>query len=86
MNLWSLGIPATDRLYTSVIVRNPEKRAYKESCTTDMSPTALFYCWDMPVHRVRTEERHGWGVPGVGSWVGAGGGYTGTQAQPVPGP
>ena len=40
ITLWSLGLPATDRLYTSVISWNPEKCTYKESWSTDMSPTA----------------------------------------------
>ena len=41
MKEWLLGLPATARLYTSVIPWNPEKCTYKVSCPTDMSPTAI---------------------------------------------
>ena len=40
--LWSLGLPILSRLYTSVIPRMSENWAYKESWSTDMSPTASF--------------------------------------------
>ena len=38
---WLLGLPAILRLYTSVIPRNPEKWHYKESWSTDLSPTTI---------------------------------------------
>ena len=54
-----------------------------------MSPTALFTQPDMPVHPVRTGERHagvypGWEgcTRGMGIWEGGWEGYTGTP--PIP--
>ena len=52
---WSLGLPAVRRLYTSVIVRNPEKCRYKESWPTDLSPTALFSLRALPAAGTRAD-------------------------------
>ena len=65
------------RLYTSVIPLNPEKRTYKESWATDLSPTAILH-WVQ--HAIPTGVLYqsggevypgGRGVPGVvhGWWV-----------------
>ena len=50
----------------------------KESCPTDLSPTAIYRWLYMPVHRVGTEERHAGVYPGCGRSVGRWVGYTGT--------
>ena len=47
---WLLILPILYRLYTSVIVLNPENYRHKESWPTDLSPTAIFTQPDMPVH------------------------------------
>ena len=39
---WLLILPILTRLYTSVIVWNPEKWTLKETWSTDMSPTTIF--------------------------------------------
>ena len=63
-----------------------ENTGLKVSCTTDMSPTAIFYRCPAAACR-RLASAGGRGVPGVvGGRVGPGGCYTGTQPVPVPGP
>ena len=70
---WSLGFPAVARLYTSVIPKNPEKRADKESWATDLSPTTLLLCHDW-VRQCSEQRRHGGrctrGGWGPGGWPG----------------
>ena len=57
-------MPATTRLYTSVIPPNPEKWRLKESWATDMSPTAS-WLWSAA------------GAVGTGRVLGAGRVYPG---------
>ena len=72
IHLWSSGLTILTRLYTSVIVLNPEKWTHKESYSTDLSPTTIFTprdCHDTT--RVDGHDGRG-GVPGVGDdgWLG----------------
>ena len=88
--LWLLILPILNRLYTSVITRNPENNTSKVSCATDMSPTTLFTPRDCPVHRCTVPggtARWGGGVPGVGypGWVAGVGGWVGYTGV-LPGP
>ena len=65
-----------------------EISALKVSCSTDMSPTAIFLLAVAPVRQLYGDQQHvgAGGVPGVvrdgwSGWVyrvGTGGGYTGT--------
>ena len=65
IHLWSLGLPILNRLYTSVIVPDPEKWTYKESWATDLSPTALFTPRDRHGSMQRVDSAGRRGVPGV---------------------
>ena len=73
-------LPILYRLYTSVIVPDPEISVPKVSCSTDMSPTTIYRS---PVHRVQPACSHAGcreGVPGVWDRRVAG------RAIPVPHP
>ena len=65
---------------------NPEISVLKVSWPTVLSPTTIFTAGTCPCGSDTEPELYGRGVPGVGRWVGAGEGYTGTQPRPVPGP
>ena len=87
--LWSLALPAIHRLYTSVIVQNPEKRTHKESWLTDLSPTALFSLAAHPCTRAASLAVLSLVYPGCGIRVGTGwvlGGAIPVPTRPVPGP
>ena len=71
-------LPILIRLYTSVIVLNPENKGPEVSWSTDLSPTALFSWPALPASMNCSRTGAGRGVPGVGSWVG------GWRAIPVP--
>ena len=79
-------MPATARLYTSVIPLKPEIWASKVSWATDLSPTGILHCagaaLTLSVHRAGSG-----GVPGVGwdGWYRVGTGrvyYPGTPQDP----
>ena len=66
---WLLILPISHRLYTSVIVPNPEKWLPKVSCPTDMSPTAIL----LPPYLARGMVYTGpWRVQGGGVYPGYG--------------
>ena len=81
------------RLYTSVIPLMSEISVYKESCSTDLSPTALLSSRHRHARVQQTRGTRwgrggvypGWGYGWVG-WVGTWEGYTGTPPGPLPGP
>ena len=83
---WLLILPTKDRLYTSVIVLNPEITGLKVSWPTDMSPTALSgLAGTARTARpaVSRPSVRGRGVPGVvGTGVGWEGYYTGYHQYP----
>ena len=82
MKEWLLILPISYRLYTSVIVLNPEKCLTKETWSTDMSPTTIFYWRQHP--RGSTDVMCTTGMVGegctrgMGMRVGPGGLYRGT--------
>ena len=63
-----------------------EKWTLKVSCTTDLSPTATFSLAALPASCTWVLVAAGWGVPGVGMWVGTGRGYTGYYPPTLPDP
>ena len=77
---WLLILPIFDRLYTSVIVWNPENTALKVSWATDMSPRPYYTRGIDPCSQRAAMPGAGEGVPGVWGWVG------GWRAIPVPRP
>ena len=81
MSKWLLILLISTRLYTSVIVLNPENRLSKESCPTDMSPTAILHPRD---RHCTTRSMPGPRWEGCTRGMGLGGcrrGYTGTQSH-----
>ena len=89
MKEWLLYLPILYRLYTSVIVLDPEILAHKESWSTDLSPTALFaqrHCTRGSTDVMGTTGMVGRGVPGVGRSGRVREGYTGYYPAAIPGP
>ena len=85
IKLWSLGLPAIRRLYTSVIVLMSEKWALKESRSTDLSPTTIFTQRQQPDHAGAATSAGRRGVPGVWDEGGPGRVYR-VLPRTLPGP
>ena len=81
-----LILPILIRLYTSVIVLDPEIWTDKESWPTDLSPTTIFLRRTGPAEQLTVRAWGGRGVPGVWDRVGGSGGYTGTHPDPLTDP
>ena len=86
MSKWLLILSIFHRLYTSVIVLNPEKWVSKVSWPTDMSPTASFSPRDTEYGHPDYRCGVGGVYPGYGRTGWAGRAIPGTHQDHPPGP